>query len=226
MISGDISQEAKQTAKTRAKIYEMLARGFLKEPDLHYSKQARSLSQSMGCLLNEALNYEYGTFDEATLVQEYYDRFFVPSSGKYVPPFESAVIGREVKGDKLYYGSLNNIETLHVLECYRSVGFNPWELDVFKPVKVINLADYIGFELAFMSYLCYAQADVSENDALAIKWQDLQKSFIEEHLINWCFDYADLVGKIAPGFYAVLVNFIAGWIEYDLKTELHGVRGV
>ncbi len=226
MVVENLFQEANQTAKIRAEIYEKLAQGFLKEPDTNYLNQVNRLFESLNSLLNPDFIYEHEKLDPTVLIQEYYDRIFVPCSGKYVPPFESAVSGRELKGDKLYYGSLNSMETLHVLECYRSVGFNPWELDVFEPVRAINLADYIGFELAFMSFLCYAQADVSENDPLTNRWQSLQKSFVEEHIGRWAFDYAVLVRKLAPGFYPVLVKLIAQWIDYELITELHVVRGV
>lgn len=219
-------QEVYQTAILRAGVYEMLANGFLKEPTKAYlievNKMANWLCSLEGVKVD--INFAYDSMAENQAIQEYYDRIFVPSSGKYVPPFESAVINRELQGTKIYYGALNTLETKHVLECYQSVNFNPWGLDIFKPVKGFSFADFIGFELAFMSFLCYAQAD-ADGDKYE-KWQNLQKKFIEQHLGRWCFDYAELVQRASLGLYSALANIIAEWVNYELKFVLQWTGGV
>ncbi|MEW6622304.1 MAG: molecular chaperone TorD family protein [Bacillota bacterium] len=216
-------QEACQTVRARAGIYETLARGFLKEPDSSFATRLGELLEILRPLLDLDLILEdCYIYDQELLTQEYYDRIFVPSSGKYVPPFESAIVGRMAAGDILSYGPLNGSETRHVLACYRSVGFNHEELEIFKPVRYLRLADYLGFELAFAAYLCYAQAGEDRSEAAHYKWQELQKIFIEQHLGRWCKDYASLVEIAAPGFYVVLSKLAAAWVVYDLNSELQG----
>ncbi len=136
------------------------------------------------------------------ITQEYYDLFFVPSSARYVPPFESAIISKVLWGR----------ETVHCAECYKAVGFDPFGLDIFPPRKEQRVPDHIGFQLAFAAFLAKMGAEC-EDEAAASSWRNLELQFLQEHLKNWVPLYAKAVEKCGETFYvaltAALTHFLA-----------------
>ena len=214
-----VEKEVKEEVEIRAKVYELLARSCLQEPDAKYVQAMTGLVE---LLREEGLIFEDTVLppkvNHGELCQEFYDRFFVTVSGRYVPPFESAIRGRETLGQKVCYGAVNGLETLHVLSCYQGVGFNPWELETFKPLKEIPLADYLGFELAFMAYLSYAElaAYRANGPARVLQWRSLQQRFLEEHLSTWVLDYALLTQGATGDFFGVVAKLMAAWVTAEI----------
>src|SRR5690606_4284237 len=123
--------------------YELFAYAFSQEPSqelLALLKEARS---SLESLAREDMPVD----GEENLKQEYYDRFFVPKSKLYVPPFEAVI----------RTGLLDSPHTLHVKACYDMVEFNPHESNIYEALKYIIYPDHIAFELIFMTYLCRSE---------------------------------------------------------------------
>ncbi|SDF42189.1 TorD/DmsD family molecular chaperone [Sporolituus thermophilus] len=136
------------------------------------------------------------------LQQEYYDHFFVPCSGKYVPPFESAI----------KYNTLWSEDAVHCAACYETLGFEPRSLEIFPPLKEVAVPDHIGFQLAFMAFLTKGE---SVAEAESEGWQGLQSQFLREHLLSWLPDYAAALAKTGGEFYAALTALLAEFTSLD-----------
>jgi TorA maturation chaperone TorD len=99
------------------------------------------------------------------LRDDYYDLFLVPSSGRYLPPFES------VFREKTLWGKSASAATL----AYSEQNFQPEELHMelmwqFRPVP-----DHIGFETAFVAELL----ERAKNGAPS---RPAAKAFFDSHL--------------------------------------------
>ncbi|BCV21322.1 TorD/DmsD family molecular chaperone [Moorella sp. Hama-1] len=205
----------KTIAGQRAVTYGFWARSLLQEPDELWLKEARDLLRQEGG--------EPGEKDLATARQEYFDRFFVPSSGRFVPPYEAAIeplitaAGRDSVRE-IGYGPLNGPATCHVVACYLAVAFDPWSLAMFPPLKEIHLADHLGLELALMAYLCQQEANAGEDRS----WTKLEAQFLSSHLDRWLPVYARLTEDTGPGLYSSLLQLCAGWVTAD-KEYLHDI---
>ncbi|MEW6661118.1 MAG: TorD/DmsD family molecular chaperone [Bacillota bacterium] len=216
-----------EKAKTRAKVYELLARGFLREPDMTF---LHSFSRLVKAFEEEGFTVGEGPWcspqDWEGLRQEYFDRFFVPWSDLFVPPFESAVTGREISNGRLRYGILNGVETHHVMDCYRAVNFDPWKLDTYKPLKEMPFADYLGFELAFMAFLGYAEGEAHRKLGLTqgLQWRRLQQDFLTQHLGLWIHDYALLARETGKGFFSSLAGIASVWVGDDCRQIQQGEK--
>lgn len=210
-----------QNAISRQKVYSFLAEIFLQEPNvMHWPEQRRALEE----LLKEMgetpefrglIPEDIGEAVER-VKQEYYDCFFVPMSGKFVPPFESTL--RNFKpGIKRPFSSLSSPEGNHVGNCYAAAGFYPWGLNIFDPLREIRLPDHIGFELSFMAMLCTSEILAWENNRVeeALKWQDTEKKFLTEHLIQWVPKFTQAMNEIAPGYYSEAAKVVEQWVQCD-----------
>lgn len=203
-------------ARDRAMVYEVLASCFLQEPDAELLKLA---GEVLGCLLNDMPLPSQGIED---LRQEYYDRFFVPMSGRYVPPYESAVRGRTDTGRRMRYGSLMGPNSHSVMAAYDAVRFDPWQLSMYEPLKGIRIPDHMGLELAFMALMAKSEARARAEETpaeaeRAERWLRLQRQFLEEHLNCWSGDFAALVAGAGPGFYPDVCRAVAAWVQADLS---------
>lgn len=176
------------TTAHRAGAYEFLAGIFLKKPSPEILSELNAWAQTSGDSQIQSLLTKILKKDPCleNLEQEYYDLFFVPVSGRFVPPFESAITGalRE-EGKTTKFGSFWGTETVEIAHLYERTGFQPNQLVIFGPLRELNLLDHLGFELSFMAYLCRLQEE-QENLGLAISGlQQLQKSVLTQHL-NRC----------------------------------------
>jgi len=225
-------------AQSRSHIYTFLAGIFLQEPNVsqfpHYFEALQDLLKEVetepapwGMVIPE----DKDAFIER-LRQEYYDCFFVPMSGQYVPPYESALLNYRA-GEKKPFGSLNSMEASHVAACYAAVDFHPQELRVFAPLQEIQMPDHVGFELAFMAMLCVREQMAwnketfnKENRVEALKWQTLQLQFLQEHLSQWMENFARALQDLAPGYYAQAARAAELWVASDLREiEMDAKQG-
>ncbi len=190
--------------ENRAQAYEFLAGIFLKEPTAEILSELKSWAQVSADEEIQILLAKIAREDSllAALKQEYYDLFFVPVSGRFVPPFESAVISasRE-EGEKTKFGSFWGLETAKVSDFYAHAEFRPEQLTVFEPLRQINLPDHIGFELAFMAYLCRWQARLESRGSATTEIQAAQASFLTRHLNRWLPLFAGDLGQTRQSGY-------------------------
>lgn len=147
------------------------------------------------------------------ITQEYYDLFFVPSSASYVPPFESAIISKVLWGR----------ETVHCAECYKAVGFDPFCLDIFPPLKEQRVPDHIGLQLAFLAFLAKMGAEWGD-EAGAGSWQNLELQFLQEHLMNWVPGYAKAIEKCGETFYVSLTVALTDFLATAVAALDHNQR--
>ena len=171
-------------AQMRSSCYSLLAGLMLTEPN------AETLGDYMEGLkeLLEAFGESYtpvgiGLGGDALLSlcrQQYYDAFFVPKSGAYVPPYASSLRDYDPSRKKKPFGLLDPKAAARVQAMYDSVGFDPHALNVYSPWRQIGAADNIGFELAFMACLCSQQPASEEEKNLFL---DLQKRMLRDHLL-------------------------------------------
>lgn len=201
----------------RLEIYEFLSYSYLNTPSMELLEQIKLNSQ----LLEELTGISFEDKDRSLedYEQEYYNRFFVPTSKLFVPPFEAAIRNRSKKEGKLRFGKMDSKETFHVKACYEMVDFKTVDLNSFRPIKDITYADHIAFELSFMTYLITMEKRETENrnEENASKWRKLQKDFRTEHLSNWIDDYAQLTKEKGDGLYSYLSNIAAKWIDLDME---------
>jgi TorA maturation chaperone TorD len=228
-IDPDRDRDSLLNAVSRQKVYSFLAEIFLQEPTAtRWSEQCQVLAE----LLKEMGEApEFGNYVPEDLPaavekaqQEFYDSFFVPMSGHYVPPFESALQNYK-SGVKRPFGPLNSSEGNHVAQCYAGAGFYPWALNIFDPLREIRLSDHIGFELAFMAMLCTSEilAWESKQTEEALKWQQVQKGFLKEHLAQWVSQFAQAMHEIAPGYYAEAAKVTEHWVKNDSNELSQGL---
>ena len=88
--------------------------------------------------------------------------FFVPTSGRYVPPYESAFLGYD-RAKPGRFGKLNGAPAGHVRSCWERTGFDPGKLTIFEPLRASFLPDHVGLEMAFMAFLCRAEKSAGKN---------------------------------------------------------------
>jgi TorA maturation chaperone TorD len=199
-----VKELALLTPDLRSAIYEAFATAYTTVPTSNSLAQLGELGSKLAVQFGEgsyaalaavtAERYQNkldSSLEEIT--QEYYDLFFVPSSARYVPPFESAIISKVLWGR----------ETVHCAECYKTVGFDPFDLDIFPPLKEQRVPDHIGLQLAFTAFLARMGAEC-EDEAAASSWRNLELQFLQEHLMNWVPGYTKAVEKCGESFYVAL----------------------
>jgi TorA maturation chaperone TorD len=207
--------------KQRKKIYELLSYCLLNVPTKD-SLQIMIKGQEILKELIEDSGSEYliELSDLKKYEQEYYDRFFVPTSTHFIPPYESAIRNRIKNGEKTKFGKLETKETFHVKACYEMVSFNPQNLTMFKPLKDIQFPDHIAYEMSFMTFLVgEEEKSLKKNPEKALRWQNLERQFLSEHLNKWIADYARLLEKKSKGLYSYWLNLCAIWIKEDISQE-------
>lgn len=208
--------EAYGTTDVRQQIYAFLASLFLQEPTAERMEQNYlQLSLMLEEYGEEPLSMDNKSNVEE-LRQEYYDRFFVPMSGRYIPPYESVLRNYLTNGRK--WGRLMGPEASHVQSCYDLFDFQPTRLDIFEPLKGITFPDHIGFELAFMAYLCMEELEsVGRNEGLATKWRDRQEQFLAEHVNPWTDSLVAALTESGEGYYTKVGLIVFNWVADDMK---------
>ena len=230
----------------RTALYEIFASIYLQIPTVDTVQEIPSMLQEASKIL-PSINFEplikeaqgrNKLVDEdkeniKILQEQYYDHFFVPSTMHYIPPYESAVVEAVIKEGKKNikwkYGSLWSNSTYHVSQCYDSVGFNPWDLNIEEGLKQSRVPDHIGFQLAFMAYLCHKEAICNESilengtnidKETAKKWNKLQMQFLEEHLQKFVLSYYEIAKEKFNPFYLQVMNVVNDYINLDLAARV------
>jgi DMSO reductase family type II enzyme chaperone len=192
----------------RSNLYKLLSFLFLKEPDEKF------LAEFKNTRIQEALSgfgFEIDVFSEHNggvtedLAVEYTALFIGPI--ERLAPYESAY--RE--------GTLYGNSALDVLKFYERSGFS-----ISPDFK--DLPDHIGVELELMHHLALKEARYTEkgNSEEAMKSIELQREFMDEHLIKWVPGFCKKVEEFSKHpFYALIARLTQEFI----KSEHEALRG-
>ncbi len=110
-------------------------------------------------------------------------------------------------------GLLGGAITDAVLFSYQEAGFAVY-VDSTSP-------DHIGQELALLAHLCGAEADAwADNRPLVVeRMQNLQRRFLEEHLLRWLIPFVTAVKGQKRPFYSALAQLTLDFV-HDHFQEL------
>ena len=159
---------------------------FLPEPGL--SETLENLESEMTDVCEAAVRWiqdmriEFNAGDALEPLKVDYSKLFVGPYNLSAAPYGSVYLdgGRKMMGDS----------TLDVRDRYREAG-----LDTAKTFK--DAPDHISAELEFMYYLIFKEIDAFANSDIetAIGFIEKQKSFLEDHLLAWVPEFANIIIK-------------------------------
>ena len=225
------------TSKERSVMYQLLASFYLQTPTLEKIKleydmlvNAKEIFPEVNFdnLIEETKERLEKLNDNADFIEqiklEFYDHIFTQISSKYIPPYESSIIGakksqRVSKKNKggWDYNKTSGATLYNVELAYKTVGFAPNNLNVSEELRGIKI-DHLGFELAFMAFLNEQEEESDEN----INWYKLQTLFLKDHLKNFVQKYSEISWDKSKGFYSNLSVAVKHFINWDLCS---GERG-
>ena len=116
------------------------------------------------------------------LQADYDALFFVPVSGRYLPPYESAQRARRLWGPI----------THQVADFYASVGFEPASLRMDEHWRRLDAPDQAGVELACLSALL--QTTVTAPDPAV---ENALQYLIRQHISRWLPDFGHQITENA-----------------------------
>ncbi len=182
-----------ESSLTLARIADILASLYLHSPDETLVAAFREVASALAVELDaQDVRLDAAETPEA-LKQDYDELFFVPVSGRYLPPFESAQRARRL------WGPL----THQVAQFYESITFDYTALSVGAHWERLDMPDHAGIELACLSALLQTQA--AQPDAAAEQALDF---FIRQHPGRWLPDFGQKVAQNAETtFYRALGEF-------------------
>lgn len=143
--------------------------------------------------------------DEKQIVelQEDYARIFRGVRVEYgpPPPYESVYRSGIV---------MSNLAS-EVLVLYHNAGLD---------VRGGEPPDHIGFELAFMAYLCKKEEEYRNAGDLnnAANLVTLQDDFLSDHVLEWVPQFCTRVLGYDSVFYAAVADLTLNWLEFEEKN--------
>lgn len=189
-------------SQARSNLYKLLSHLFLKEPDERFLKEFKDMQQPLSSFgFDIDVITGHGRLAE-DLAVEYATLFIGPI--EHLAPYESAY--REAT----LYGN----PAVDVLDFYEKSGFS------LSP-EFKDLPDHLGVELELMHHLTLREADSRKKDDIdeVRKCMELQKEFLEEHLIKWVPGYCKKVEKYARHpFYSFLARLTQAFVEMEHKA--------
>jgi TorA maturation chaperone TorD len=166
----------------RAGVYRLLASSFLDAPTperIAWLRDPAPIAQ-LGDFFDPAL-----PDDDGDVHQEFMDLFKIPL-GRYVPPYEAVHRDSRLVDGVPTRGLLMGPSTVEVRRLYRDAGAD---------LRLAELPDHIGVELAFLAFLCHeeAAARASGDHAAADNYRAYQRGFLASHVLEWVPDYCEIV---------------------------------
>jgi putative dimethyl sulfoxide reductase chaperone len=164
----------------RAQSYRLLASAFLEPPT------PERIAQLRGSALTSQVGGVAAQLDELGQVrQEFMDLFKVPTD-RYVPPFEAVHRDSRLIEGVPTRGLLMGPSTVDVRRLYRNAGAE---------LRIAELPDHIGVELAFLAFLCHEEqaARAAGNQAACDNYRQYQRGFLADHVLQWVPDYCQVV---------------------------------
>lgn len=143
---------------------------------------------------------EVATSDPEELEIEY-NRLFVGPGHVPCPPYESVY-----RKDRplMERGLVMGPSTIDVQGMYGEAGLQ-------KSRDFKDLPDHIAVELEFMRYLCAKEAEEGPG-----RWRSIQARFLDRHIRPWYLEFTECVREHTAGFYAVLAEELAKFLEEEI----------
>lgn len=192
----------------KAKIYELFANIFAKEPSEEFLRLFHKQDNSLlfaSCDIDPFSDIQHLSLKEQVevLAVEYTGLFLTPSE-KRVTLYESLL-----RGESRLWGE----STIAVKRIYEKFGFVVD--DYFQEAP-----DHVSVELSFLAQLCvletqYTQKGLQEavQGVLAVK-----KYFFKNHLLRWFFDFQNEIDKNATLLYYRAMSHLVG-VVLNLEWE-------
>ncbi len=209
-MSNENIQDNKTAARQRSNIYGLLAAVYRQEVSSDLLQQIKD-PRFMGVfsdLGSESMDLFFQKPDKE-LIEELaveYARLFL-GPGKHVSPHESVHHRR----DDGQWGSLWGKSTVEVKKLIESTG-----LDYKNAYK--GMPDHISVELEFMQQVILREEKAWEeaDTETASDCRQLEKKFIEEHLVRWIPTFCDKVIREAElPFYREMAALTIKFIEFE-----------
>ena len=208
-------------AKHRSDIYGLLATIYGQEITSDLLGQIKA-PQFLGALSVLEIEGIDGLMQkpEAELLEDLaveYTRLFL-GPGKHISPHESVHHQRE-DGQ---WGKLWGKSTVEVKKFIEATGLS--YTDDYK-----GLPDHISVEFEFMQQLILAeeQAWMDEDRDKAVACRQVEKKFIEEHLINWIPNFCEKVVQEAElPFYQAVATLTRSFLEFEMEDMKKNGDGV
>jgi len=90
--------------------------------------------------------------------------------------------------------------------------------------QCIEMPDHLGVELQLMEFLCSVEAELSLNEDTEklYRCRELQKQFLEQHLLRWAFDCCDRIAKFAKiRFYKAVGLLLSEFLQEEREALIH-----
>ncbi|MEJ2707461.1 MAG: molecular chaperone TorD family protein [Anaerolineales bacterium] len=185
----DFPSELASPAGTTS-VFRVVASLYLQEPSIELERPIKQYLAPYNRLANNLLRND----NLEILRQEYADLFFVPVSGRYLPPFES------VQRKKRLWGPV----THKVAEIYQACHFKLQEVPASPLWQAQFVPDHIGYELAFVEALLQSRKAAPSSEACRELDETVQQ-FWRRHLSPWITSYGrELANKAQTGLYRYL----------------------
>ncbi|RMD91195.1 MAG: hypothetical protein D6807_00195 [Alphaproteobacteria bacterium] len=139
-----------------------------------------------------------------SLRQSFYDRFCIPQSGLYIPPFEHVFRRRQRVGKYWHFPPARFGGGCAVEQVYERFGFEHTRVKADPILSAPHLpGDHLGFMLAFLGWVLRGGVQVKSMPPEIVG--DL-RTFVAMHINGWAFAYCDLLRESEPDGYAAAVG--------------------
>lgn len=219
---GNVQVETlKPLIEARVFAYDFLRRAFWTEPSRDYLQrltqegfieafpfqgEEENIAKGMELLQSYLQSHQVLEVEEYDSLHWDYTRLFIGPHKLPAPPWESAYLNKE----RLLFQK----ETLEVRKAYLKYAFLPVEYGH-------EADDHVGLELDFMyrlNELILLNLNENKTEELELMLMD-QKSFLEEHLLQWIPSLSQAVIKNAnTTFYQGMANLLEGYLTVDLRA--------
>jgi TorA maturation chaperone TorD len=204
-------EDKRAVAKNRSDIYGLLAALYRQEVTSDFLQQIKD-PQFLGVLadLGFDVKREFLLKPEKELLEvlavEYTRLFLGP--GKHISPHESVHHQR----DDGQWGNLWGKSTAEVKKFIESTGLG--YVNEYK-----GLPDHISVELEFMQHLTLHEKKAWEEDSdKAVAYQEVEKKFVEAHLIQWIPSFCEKVIEHAElSFYRAMAALTRSFIKFEME---------
>ncbi|TCS82454.1 TorD/DmsD family molecular chaperone [Tepidibacillus fermentans] len=203
----------------REQLYQFFASLFLKEPSREWLEGLIVITPYLKELFADEISFQEwdqlidhylkGSLKIEEIQQDFYDLFFVPTSGRYLPAVESIVLYNKLWGET----------EVELAKRYEQTKFIPEQLDIFPSIRQLRMSDHLGYELGYMAYLCNMETHSRMEIRQQIQGEEIE--MLEDHLIPFVKRYAETFIPIASGtFYGLFVQLLEKFLETDRQMIL------
>ncbi|WP_339061096.1 molecular chaperone TorD family protein [Tepidibacillus marianensis] len=204
----------------REQLYQFFASLFLKEPSREWMEGLIVTTPHLKELFSDEISctewdqwmdrFHQGQLKIEEIQQDFYDFFFVPTSGRYSPAVESIVLDNQMWGER----------EIDLAERYEEAKFSPEQLDTYLPIKQLGMSDHLGFQLGYMAHLCNMETHSRMKIRQRIQGEEVE--MLEDHLIPFIQKYTKEFLSLATGsIYGCFVQMIHKFVEMDRQMILN-----